>query len=98
MKLDYHLSLCYPSDMTKAAAEMDQLLHTMLEGATDLAIPRVKQGRGVECCPQPSVNRQQSRSYQDWITRLPVRLGGMAIGFEVHGRCEFGCFWLSWGR
>ena len=79
MKLDYHLSLCYPSDMAEAAAEMDQLLYTMLEGATGLAIPRVEQGRGVECCPQVPVTRQQSRSYQDWIIRLPVRLGGMGM-------------------
>ena len=59
----------------------------------NLAIPRVEQGRGVECCPQVPVTRQQSRSYQDWIIRLPVRLGGMGIGYEVHGRCEFGCFY-----
>ena len=26
MKLDYHLSLCYPSDMEEAAREMDSLL------------------------------------------------------------------------
>ena len=26
MKLDYHISLCYPSDMAEAARQMDQLL------------------------------------------------------------------------
>ena len=79
MKLDYHLALCYPSDIAEAAAEMDQLLYTMLESATGLAIPRVDQGRGIECCPQVPVNRQQGRSYQDWVVRLPVRLGGMGM-------------------
>ena len=79
MKLDYHLSLCYPSDMAEAASEMDQLLHNMLECATDLTIPRSDMGRGVECCPQPPVTRQQGKSYQDWMVGLPIRLGGMGM-------------------
>ena len=79
MKLDYHLALCYPSDMAEAAAEMDQLLHNMVEAASGLTIPRVEQGRGVECCLQVPVTRLQGRSYQDWVLRLPVRLGGMGV-------------------
>ena len=79
MKLDYHLALCYPNDMAEAASQMDQLLYNMLEGACDLDIPRVDMGRGVECCPQVPVTRVQGKSYQDWMVRLPIRLGGMGM-------------------
>ena len=79
MKLDYHLSLCYPSDMLQAAKEMDNLLWLMLERASGLNIPRLEEGRGVECCPAPPVRRIHDKSYQDWITRTPVRLGGMGM-------------------
>ena len=47
MKLDYHLSLCYPSDMLLAAREMDNLLWLMLEKAAGLNIPRIDGVRGV---------------------------------------------------
>ena len=30
MKLDYHLSLCYPSDIRDAVSEMDRILVTMV--------------------------------------------------------------------
>ena len=49
MKLDYHLSLCYPSDMEVAAREMDRLLWSMVERAAGLSIPKLEEGRGVEC-------------------------------------------------
>ena len=55
MKLDYHLSLCYPSDMELAAKEMDNLLWLMLEKAAGINIPAVDGGRGFECCPAPPV-------------------------------------------
>ena len=66
MKLDYHISLCYPSDMEEAAKEMDILLWRMMEKATNLKIPKVEEGRGVECCLQIPVTRHQGGSYQDW--------------------------------
>ena len=79
MKLDYHLALCYPSDMLEAAKEMDRLLWTMLECSSGITIPRVDMGRGVECCPSTTVTRLQGRSYKDLMVRMPVRLGGMGL-------------------
>ena len=79
MKMDYHMALCYPSDMAVAAVEMDRLIYNMLESAASLSIPRRDQGRGYECCPQVPVQRHQGRSFQDWMVRLPVRLGGMGM-------------------
>ena len=76
-KLDYHLSLVYPTDMEAAAKEMDNLLWHMLEKAAGFCIPRVDQGRGVECSPNPPVQRLHGRSYQELSVRTPVRLGGM---------------------
>ena len=58
MKLDYHISLCYPSDMQEASKEMDRLLWTNVEKAANLSIPKVDKGRGVDCCLQLPVNRE----------------------------------------
>ena len=79
MKLDYHLALCYPTDMVEAAKEMDRLLKTLLECASGLSIPNGDEGRGVECCPQTTVTRLHDKSYQDFMVRMPVRLGGMGL-------------------
>ena len=77
--LDYHMALCYPTDMAEAAKEMDRLLFTMLECSSSQSIPKIDEGRGVECCMQIPVTRHQGRSYQDHMVRLPVRLGGMGL-------------------
>ena len=45
-KLDWHLSLCYPSDISEAAGELDRVLWDLLEYATKLHIPRGKRGWG----------------------------------------------------
>ena len=79
MKLDYHLALCYPTDMEEASRQMDDILWSMVEKAAGVSIPRVEEGRGVECCPLLPVDRLQYRSYQDWMMRMPVRLGGMGL-------------------
>ena len=84
MKLDYHLAMCFPSDVAEAAREMDKLLYKMVESSADLSIPRVNEGRGVECCLQIPVTRHQGRSYQDHLVRMPVRLGGMGNGYQIH--------------
>ena len=55
------------------------LLYSMLESAAGISIPRVDEGRGVECCIDTPVGRHHGRSYQDHIVRLPVRLGGMGL-------------------
>ena len=64
MKLDYHPSLCYPTDMEAAAKEMDNLLWSMLEKSAGFPIPRVDEGRGRACCPNPPIGRWQGRPNQ----------------------------------
>ena len=82
-KLDYHLTLCYPEDIVEAAEKMDEVLWNMLEKASGLDIPKVDEGRGVDCCPQTTVRRVRGRSYQDWLVRQPVRLGGSSMKVSV---------------
>ena len=78
-KLDYQLSLRYPSDIREAAIDMDNLLSSMLNSAAGLNVPMVNEGRGVEHCPDPGISRLAGKSYQNWMIRTPVRLGGMGL-------------------
>ena len=59
--------------------EMDRILLSMVQKATGLCIPMVDQGIGVEHCPRPPVTRVAEKSYQNWMMRTPVRLGGMGL-------------------
>ena len=68
-------------DMAKAASGVDSLLNNMLEGNTDVDIPRLDMGRGVECCPELPVTRQQ---------RTMVRVSIQSGGDEVHGGHQLG--------
>ena len=54
-KLDWHLSLCYPTDISAAAAELDSVLWDMLEHATRLHTPKGEEGLGVECTLQANI-------------------------------------------
>ena len=46
-KIDWHLSLCYPTDIRDAAQRMDLILWDLLQYATRLHIPREDEGLGV---------------------------------------------------
>ena len=62
-KMDYHLVMCYPSDMLEAAEEMDRILVSMVERAAHLSIPMIDEGRGVEHCPGTDITRLRNKSY-----------------------------------
>ena len=72
--------------MLEAAEEMDKILVSMVESATDLFIPMIDEGRGVEHCPGTEITRLRSKSYQNWMIRMPVRLGGMGLRSVVETR------------
>ena len=79
-KLDWHLTLCYPSDISAAAAELDSVLWNLLEHATKLHIPKGEEGLGVECCLQaPGIAYLQGRSFQHSLVRQPVKQGGLGL-------------------
>jgi hypothetical protein len=78
--LEWHLSLCYPSDISAAAAELDSALWDMLEHATKLHIPKGEEGLGVECTLQvPGIAFLQGRSFQNILIRQPVKQGGLGL-------------------
>ena len=80
-KLDWQLSLNYPSDVEAAASRLDTVYWQLLEFATGLHIPRAEEGLGVECVLMapglpPSL---RGRSFQSWQVRQPVRLHGLGL-------------------
>ena len=73
---------------------VDNLLN-MLEGGTDLDVPRLDMGQGVEFCPQLPVTRPQ---------RVLLRLDGKGAhpvrrnGDEVHGGYQPGSLYWECGE
>ena len=78
-QLDYHLSLCYPSDIRAAAEYLDGVIWRVLEFAAKTNIPQGNEGLGWECCLQVPVENRRSLSYQSWLVRQPVRMGGLGL-------------------
>ena len=79
-KLDWHLSISYPTDIREAALEMDSILWDLLQHATKLHIPRVDEGLGVECVLHvPGIVSLQGRSFQHWLVQQPVKQGGLGL-------------------
>jgi hypothetical protein len=73
------LSLCSPSDISAAAAELDSALWDMLEHATKLHTPKGEEGLEVECTVQVSGIAFQGRSFQNILIHQPVKQGGLGL-------------------
>ena len=83
-KLDWHLSLSYPTDIREAAIELDSILWDLLQHCTRLYIPKTEEGLGVECVVNlPGVNSLQGRSFQKWLIHQPVKLGGLGLRSQL---------------
>ena len=78
-QLDYWLQLCYPTDIMKAAEKMDKVLWEVLEKTASSHIPRKDEQKGWECVLNVPVQSLQGKSFQEWISRQPVRLGGFGL-------------------
>ena len=50
------------------------------------SIPRGNEGLGYECVLATPIQRHLGRSYQDWLMRTPVRLGGFGLRSMVDVR------------
>ena len=81
-KLDYHLTLSYPSDIVAAAKELDSVLWEMLQLATNLHIPRVDEGLRVDCMLGLPLSLE-GRSFQELLVWQPVKLGGFGLRLLV---------------
>ena len=78
-RLDYWLTLVYPSQMKKAAARMDNLILNVIQKLLGCTIPMEENHLNWNCPIKVSISGLEKRSFQNWILRLPIRLGGLGI-------------------
>ena len=78
-KMDYHLSLCYPSDIRPIAAYLDSVFWSMLERAAGQQIPRADVGLGYECMLDLPVESMAGKSFQELFVRTPIKLRGFGL-------------------
>ena len=78
-KLDYWLTLCYPSHVEQAASRMDNLMSNILEHLVGMQIPMKANHNSWTCKLPISVEVLQDRSFQHWVIRQPVKMGGLGI-------------------
>ena len=78
-KMDYHLALCYPSDILLVAQHLDAVLWSAMERAAGQHIPRREEGLGTECVVDIPVANLGGKSFQDHFVRLPIRLRGFGL-------------------
>ena len=78
-RFDYWLQLSYPSVVKPVAEWLDEQLWKILETATGLSIPRGATNATWNCqLPMPVAGRSDL-SFQQWVVRQPVRLGGFGL-------------------
>ena len=82
-KLDYWLSLVYPSQVRGAAEEMDKIMLGSIERLLGVHLPMYDEGLGWECPVQVPVEGLQGRSFQHWVMRQPVKMGGLGLRGQV---------------
>ena len=78
-KMDYHLSLCYPSDIKPSATYLDSVFWSMLERVVGQQIPRINMGWGFECMLNIPVESMAELSFQELFIRSPIRLRGFGL-------------------
>ena len=78
-RFDYWLQLSYPSVVAPVAKWLDDELWKILETAFGFHIPKAAEGKEWDCVLPVPVEGRADRSYQEWILRLPVRLGGFGF-------------------
>ena len=80
-KLDWHLTLNYPSDIMPMARRLDDIFWTLLETFTMVPIPRKDdQVQGKGCIMQESsVSWLDKKSFQQLLVHQPIKLGGLGL-------------------
>ena len=82
-KLDYWLTLVYPSQIKKAAEKMDRIVLSILEKLLGTEIPMTDEGKGFECPVRVPISELDNKSFQSWIIRLPIKSGGLGLRSNV---------------
>ena len=78
-RLDYWLTLVYPTQIKRAAEKMDNLILKVMEKLLGCQIPMDETGENWYCPVNVPVDGLQGKSFQSWILRLPIRSGGLEI-------------------
>ena len=82
-KLDYWLTLVYPSLVRRAAERMDKLELMVVQSLLGIPIPMGQDELDWNMVINVPVDNISGRSFQNWVLRLPVRLGGMGLRSNV---------------
>ena len=85
-KLDYWLTLCYPSHTREVAERMDALQNRILESLVGQQIPINSMNNEWAISLPVPVDKLQTRSFQQWVIRQPVKMGGLGIRSNVETR------------
>ena len=78
-KLDYWLTLVYPSQVQAAAERMDKLQMQVMERLVGMKIPLQGEGLGWDCPLWLPIDGLDGRSFQQWVLRQPVKMGGLGL-------------------
>ena len=82
-KLDYWLTLVYPSQMREAAERMDKLEMKVMDTLLGMKIPLQGEGLGWDCPLWLPIDGLDGRSFQHWVIRQPVKSGGFGLRSKV---------------
>ena len=82
-KLDYWLTLVYPSLVKRAAERMDNLELKVVRGLLGVPLPMGQEDLDWNMVINVPVQDMQERSFQNWVLRLPIRLGGVGLRSNV---------------
>ena len=82
-QLDYWLQLCYPSNVRAAANKMDDVLWKVLETTAFSRIPRNDSDSPWENVTKIVIPGLQEQSFQEWVVRQPIKLGGFGLRSQV---------------
>ena len=85
-KLDYWLTLVYPRQMQEAASKMDKLVLRVIQKIIGLEIPLTGGQDDWNSSINVPIENLQGKSFQEWVLRLPVRLGGLGIRSTLETR------------
>ena len=80
-KLDWHLTLCYPSDIKAMATRLDNIFWSVLETLTRVPIPRGGHGTLARDCvlQVEEVRWLDGKTYQQVLVHQPIKLGGLGV-------------------
>jgi len=78
-KLDYWLTLVYPSLIREAASRMDKIQEKVLRKLLGMHIPMQAEGFVYECPIEVPVENISGRSFQHMVIRQPLKMGGLGI-------------------